>query len=134
MLEAAIVDAETFDPASVEVTNLDPAAAATAVSDAASTAAEDAAEAQAAVDQATKGRTAALAGVAAGLGVLFADVLNADFLTAVGVNGLDSGWLRLGATGLVVAGGTKQLHDLIGYVSKAKEQKDTPPQTGGSTT
>lgn len=80
------------------------------------------------VNDATKGRTAALAGIAAGLGVLAADALNADFLGAIGVRSVNS-WLALVATGLVVAGGSKQLHDLITNVSKASTAKSTPAET-----
>jgi hypothetical protein len=92
---------------------------------------KDAADAQAKVDEVTQGRTAALAGFAGGLGIILADVLNANFLVALGISQVNAG-LALAVTGLVVAGGTKQLHDLITYVSKSKDQQATPPQTGGT--
>jgi hypothetical protein len=41
-------------------------------------------------------------------------------------------WIALAVTGLVVTGGTKQLHDLLTNMSKASDQKSTPQQTGGS--
>lgn len=90
--------------------------------------ADDAAKSQTDVESATKGRSAALAGLAGGLGVLAAAYLNADFLGAVGVTESERA-VRLIVTGLVVAGGSKQLHDLITNVSKAKDKKETPPET-----
>ncbi|HEX6300427.1 MAG TPA: hypothetical protein VF148_08185 [Acidimicrobiia bacterium] len=105
---------------------------ATAISDPNPANAASAAKSQADVDKATKGRSAALAGIAGGLGVLAAHYLNADFLGALGVTGFEGrvgDYARLGITGLVVAGGSKQLHDLISNVSKSAEDKSTPEET-----
>lgn len=89
----------------------------------------DAANAQKEVDGAAKSRSAAIAGVAAGLGAIAAHLFNADFLSAVGVTGNFAEWLPLSITGLVVAGGSKQLHDLMSNVSKSAQSKKTPEET-----
>lgn len=89
------------------------------------------ADAQAKVNKATKGRSVAIAGLSGGLGIIAAAYLNADFLGAIGVKG-EPRWLTLAITGLVVAGGSKQLHDLITNVSKASDAKSTPEETTGS--
>lgn len=90
-----------------------------------------AAQAQADVDAATKGRTAGIAGFAAGLGVIAADYFNADFLLAIGVREVEPA-IALVVTGLIIAGGSKQLHDLITNISKKSEAQSTPAETSKS--
>jgi hypothetical protein len=90
-----------------------------------------AAQAQADVDAATKGRTAGIAGFAAGLGVIAADYFNADFLSAIGIREVEPA-IALVVTGLVIAGGSKQLHDLITNISKKSEAQSTPAETSKS--
>ncbi len=102
-------------------------------------AAAGAADAQAAVDQLRANRTALAFGCTAAIGMLLCGYLEADFLTAVGVNFGHPGhvdfWNRLlmmAVTGLIVGGGSKALHDTISNISKSSGGKDTPPETGGT--
>ena len=104
-------------------------------------AAKSAADAQAAVDQARANRTVVVFGITAALGMMLCGYLDANFLSAVGVtfphaDGSSiptdpSILLAMAVTGLVVGGGSKGLHDLIGNISKSSSSKDTPPETGG---
>lgn len=99
-------------------------------------AAKDAANKQAEIDQLRANRTVIMFGLSAALGMVLCGYLEADFLTSVGANfGTDPDmWqqaLMMAVTGLIVGGGSKQLHDLITNVSKAKEDKATPTETGG---
>jgi len=117
------------------------AAALTSAADATAsgkTAEEEAAEAQAQVDQLRANRAAVVFGITAALGMAGCGYLEADFLTAVGVDfGTSPGmWqeaFMMGVTGLVVGGGAKSLHDTITTISKSSEKKSTPLETGGQT-
>jgi len=99
---------------------------------------EEAAEAQAELDQLRANRAAVVVGVTAAIGMATCGYLEADFLTAVGV---DFGkapdmWEELfmmAVAGLVVGGGAKGLHDTITTISKSSDNKSTPQETGGQT-
>ncbi|MGH3507525.1 MAG: hypothetical protein ACRDO2_10015 [Nocardioidaceae bacterium] len=99
---------------------------------------EEAANAQGEIDQARANRTIFVFGLAAALGMALCGYLEADFLTTVGVDfkvpdgkqmSTANQVLALAVTGLVVGGGSKGLHDLIGNISKSKEDKETPAET-----
>ncbi len=97
---------------------------------------QEAADAQAEVDQLRANRTAVVFGLTAALGMVLCGYLEADFLTAVGVTFASppKGWdqiLMMAATGLIVGGGSKALHDTITGISTTSEKKKTPPETGG---
>ncbi len=98
--------------------------------------AQQAAAAQAKVDQVRNNRAAVAFGLTAAIAMLVCGYVDADFLSAVGVDFGDS-WstpdklLAMAVTGLVVGGGSKQLNDLIGTISKKNAEKSTPAQTGG---
>ncbi len=64
-------------------------------------------------------RALIVAGLALLLGVALSLALGLRFLSAVQV-GTSPRWLDVFITGLVIAGGTKPLHDLIGTIEKAK--------------
>jgi len=64
-------------------------------------------------------RTVIVAGFALVLGVALSLALGLRFISAIGV-GSPARWLDVFVTGLVIAGGTKPLHDLIGTIEKAK--------------
>lgn len=64
-------------------------------------------------------RSLVMAGIALVLGVGASLALGLRFLTAIEV-GNSPVWLDTFVTGLVIAGGTKPLHDLIGTIEKAK--------------
>lgn len=98
-----------------------------------------AADAQAEVDQLRANRAALVFGCTAAIGMLLCGYLEADFLGAVGVRfGEADGpsfvdeLVLLAVTGLVVGGGSKALHDTISNISKSNKQKDTPPESGGT--
>jgi hypothetical protein len=100
------------------------------------TTAQDAAKAQAAVDQAVANRRIVGFAVTAAFGMLLCSYLEADFLTAVGVNFDSDPWwaqvMQVAVTGLVVGGGSVGLHDLIGNITKSSKAKDDPAKTGGT--
>ena len=99
------------------------------------TLAQQAAAAQAKVDQVRNNRAAVAFGLTAAIAMLVCGYVDADFLSAVGVE--FGAWstpdklLAMVVTGLVVGGGSKQLNDLIGTISKKNAEKSTPVQTGG---
>jgi hypothetical protein len=64
-------------------------------------------------------RSLVMSGIAFVLGIGASLALGLRFLTAVEV-GSPPRWLDVFITGLVIAGGTKPLHDLIGTIEKAK--------------
>jgi hypothetical protein len=64
-------------------------------------------------------RALIVAGLALLLGIALSLALGLRFLSAVQV-GTSPRWLDVFITGLVIAGGTKPLHDLIGTIEKAK--------------
>jgi hypothetical protein len=98
--------------------------------------AKAAADAQAEVDQVVANRRIVAFAVTAALGMLLCSYLEADFLTAVGVNFDSDPWwaqaVQMGVTGLVVGGGSVGLHDLIGNITKSSKAKDDPEETGGT--
>lgn len=99
--------------------------------------AEAAADAQAEKDQTVANRKIVTFGISAAVAVLMCGYLEADFLSAVGVNFPPGNQLgqelsRLGVTGLVVGGGAAGLHSLITNLSKSSAKKDDPLETGGS--
>jgi hypothetical protein len=107
-----------------------------AAAQAAENAAKHAANKQAEIDQLRANRTMIMFGLTAGLGMSLCGYLEADFLTTVGARFGDNPnvgqqTLMMAVTGLIVGGGSKQLHDLITNVSKAKDRKATPAETGG---
>jgi hypothetical protein len=117
---------------------LDPTTPRAAVAPDTKTPEEEAAEAQAELDQLRANRTAVVFGVTAAIGMAACGYLEADFLTAVGVDfGMAPDmWEELfimAVTGLVVGGGAKGLHDTITNISKSSDNKSTPQETGGQT-
>ncbi|GAB3791319.1 hypothetical protein [Nocardioides ungokensis] len=101
---------------------------------------EDAANKEALVEQRRADRAAIVFGATAAIGMALCGYLEADFLAAVGVTlpvqkgtpTTGSQVIAMAVTGLIVGGGSKALHDLIGNVSKASSAKDTPTETGGT--
>jgi hypothetical protein len=79
----------------------------------------------------TRSNTATLWAVASALGMVAAGLLNVLLLEAIGADVGDARWLDVLVTGLVVGGGTKGLHELIGNIQKSKEQKATPAEMSG---
>jgi hypothetical protein len=69
--------------------------------------------------QAKAERVLVIGGVAFVLGVVASLVLGLRFLSAVQVS-TPPRWLDVVVTGLVISGGTKPLHDLIGLIQNAK--------------
>lgn len=98
---------------------------------------KQAANAQVDVEQRRANRAAVAFAFTAVLGMALCAYLDAGFLTAIGVSFGDDAkdsWpqaLEMAVTGLVIGGGSKQLHDLITRVSKKIESQSTPAATGG---
>lgn len=80
------------------------------------------------VDQVRANLTVLMFGTSALLAMLLMGYLKAGLLRAVGVAGILT-WVDVLVTGLVVAAGTKPLHDLIANLSAAKEERQNPPGT-----
>lgn len=69
--------------------------------------------------QAKADRALIMGGLACMVGIAASLVLGLRFLSAVQVD-TSPQWLDVFVTGLVISGGTKPLHDLIGLIEKAK--------------
>ncbi len=69
--------------------------------------------------QAKADRAIVVGGIALLLGIALSLILGLRFLSAVEVQSPPR-WLDVFVTGLVIAGGTKPLHDLIGTIEKSK--------------
>jgi hypothetical protein len=69
--------------------------------------------------QAKADRAIVVGGIALLLGIALRLILGLRFLSAVEVQSPPR-WLDVFVTGLVIAGGTKPLHDLIGTIEKSK--------------
>jgi hypothetical protein len=95
----------------------------------AATAAADAAWWQELVDQIRRNSTTLWA-VASMLGMVVAGWLGVLLLRAVNENNAPR-WLDIIITGIVIGGGTKPLHDLIGNIQNAKEDKENPKEVSG---
>ncbi len=95
-------------------------------------AADRAATWQQLVDQVAS-NTATLWAVASGFGMVISGATGLFLLHAI-----DSGkwdlprWVDVIATGLIIGGGTKPLHDLISNIQKAKDQRAAPEQASTS--
>jgi hypothetical protein len=80
------------------------------------------------VDQVRANATVLLFGTSALAAMLLSGYLKALLMRTVGVAGI-AAWVDIAMTGIVVAAGTKPLHDLISNLQEAKEQKQDPPGT-----
>jgi hypothetical protein len=99
---------------------------------AAETAADRAATWQQLIDQVSSNR-ATLWAVASGIGMVISGGTGLLLLHAIDKGKWDvPRWFDVLATGLVIGGGTKPLHDLISNIQASKEAKTTPAESGGS--
>jgi hypothetical protein len=80
------------------------------------------------VDQIRANTTVLLFGTSALAAMLLSGYLKARLMDTVGVDGI-AVWVDIAMTGLVVAAGTKPLHDLISNLQETKEKKQDPPGT-----
>lgn len=80
------------------------------------------------VDQIRANATVLLFGTSALAAMLLSGYLKARLMTTVGVGGI-AVWVDVAMTGIVVASGTKPLHDLISNLQETKEKKQDPPGT-----
>jgi hypothetical protein len=66
-------------------------------------------------------------GFATALGALASGMLGLYLMKAVGAGAVPN-WLDIIATGLIVGGGSKALHDVIKSIEKSKEDAEDPPE------
>jgi hypothetical protein len=78
------------------------------------------------VDQIRANLTVLMFSTGALLAMIISGYLRAGLLRTVGESGIPT-WVDIVATGLVVAAGTKPLHDLISNISTSKTEKQKPP-------
>jgi len=77
--------------------------------------------------------TATLWAVAAGFGMMISGGMGLFVLHAIDRGSWDvPRWVDVIATGLIIGGGTKPLHDLITKLQKSKDRDSTPPQTSNT--
>jgi hypothetical protein len=81
------------------------------------------AETKHSLDQYKANLTGTSFGVAAALAMVVSGYTGTFLLRTVGLNTV--GWLDVLVTGLVIAGGTKPLHDLISNISSSSQNKDS---------
>jgi hypothetical protein len=81
------------------------------------------AETKHSLDQYKANLTGSSFGAAAALAMVVSGYTGAFLLKTVGLN--TAGWLDVLVTGLVIAGGTKPLHDLISNISSSSQNKDS---------
>jgi hypothetical protein len=81
------------------------------------------AETKHSLDQYKANLTGTSFGVAAALATVVSGYTGTFLLRTVGLN--TAGWLDVLVTGLVIAGGTKPLHDLISNISSSSQNKDS---------
>jgi hypothetical protein len=81
------------------------------------------AETKHSLDQYTANLTGSSFGVAAALAMVVSGYTGTFLLRTVGLT--TAGWLDVLVTGLVIAGGTKPLHDLISNISSSSQNKDS---------
>jgi hypothetical protein len=81
------------------------------------------AETKHSLDQYTANLTGSSFGVAAALAMVVSGYTGTFLLKTVGLT--TAGWLDVLVTGLVIAGGTKPLHDLISNISSSSQNKDS---------
>lgn len=81
------------------------------------------AETKHSLEQYTANLTGSSFGVAAALAMLVSGYTGTFLLKTVGLT--TAGWLDVLVTGLVIAGGTKPLHDLISNISSSSQNKDS---------
>jgi hypothetical protein len=81
------------------------------------------AETKHSLDQYKANLTGTSFGVAAALAMVVSGYTGTFLLRTVGLN--IAGWLDVLVTGLVIAGGTKPLHDLISNISSSSQNKDS---------
>jgi hypothetical protein len=86
-------------------------------------AAKDKADSQHNLDQYRANLTGITFGVSAGLAMVVCGYAGIFVLKTVGIT--TAPWLDLLVTGLVIAGGTKPLHDLISNISSSSKSKDS---------
>jgi hypothetical protein len=70
-------------------------------------------------------------GLASLLGMLASGAFGILMLHMVGFHDVRPFW-DITVTGLAIGSGTKPLHDLISNIQKAKENREDPPETGGT--
>ena len=92
--------------------------------------ADSAADWQQIVDQ-VRSNTTTVWALGAALAMCVSGWLGLLLLRTVGLGSAPRG-LDLLVTGLVLGGGTKPLHDLIGNIQKSKEQKENPSEVSGA--
>jgi hypothetical protein len=66
-------------------------------------------------------RTTAFWMIATCAGMVVAALMNLYFLSTVGIAATKPWWAEILATGLIIGGGTKPLHDLVKLISKSAE-------------
>lgn len=76
------------------------------------------------IDQARQDRAVVVWAVASVVAMSGCGALGILLLTLVGAKGVPE-WVDIAITGLVIASGTKPLHDLVSYVQKSKELQGT---------
>jgi hypothetical protein len=76
------------------------------------------------IDQARQDRAVVVWAVASVVAMLGCGALGIMLLALVGAKGVPV-WVDIAITGLVIASGTKPLHDLVSYVQKSKELQAT---------
>jgi hypothetical protein len=87
---------------------------------------EDLANKERCVDQIRANLTVLIFGTSALLAMIISGYMKASLLRTVGESGIPA-WVDIAVTGLIVAAGTKPLHDLISNISASKVEKQKPP-------
>ena len=91
----------------------------------------EAAKWQRIVDQIRRNTAAITWGLASLLGMLASGAFGILLLQMIGFKDVPAFW-DIAVTGLAIGSGTKPLHDLISNLQKAKENREDPPETGGT--
>jgi hypothetical protein len=91
----------------------------------------EAAKWQRIVDQIRRNTAVITWGVASLLGMLASGAFGILLLQMVGFEDVPAFW-DIAVTGIAIGSGTKPLHDLISNLQKAKENREDPPETGGT--
>ena len=83
-----------------------------------------AAESKAKLERLTRDRTILFWGISTGVGLLVSGLFGIMLFWGIAQEGAPEPWLDVLATGLVVGGGSKSLHDLITRIEKSKEKAE----------
>lgn len=86
--------------------------------------ANDAAEAKARLESLTRDRTILFWGISTAVGLLVSGLFGIMLFWGIAESNAPEAWLDILATGLVVGGGSKSLHDLITRIEKSKEKAE----------